>query len=801
MAIKKSQLYSTLWESCNTLRGSMDASQYKDYVLIVLFIKYLSDKARQGDSAIELPEGCSFEDFVALKQNPHIGEEINKKLEKIKEVNILFLGRLALPNFNDSTKFGQAKQMTDTLSKLIGVFENDALDFSKNRAADDDLLGDAYEYLMKNFAAESGKSKGQFYTPAEVSRVIAKVLGLDQADRSNITIYDPTCGSGSLLLRANAETQHGDATLYGQEKDSSTASLAMLNMLLHNMPEAEIKLGDTLNAPQFIQLGNLQTFNYCVANPPFSTKGWLAGTGDDQYHRWRPDYMPPAKNGDYAFLLHLIASMKPGIGKGACILPHGVLFRGNAEEVIRTDLVKNKRVIEGIIGLPANIFFGTGIPASIIVLNNSRTAQGIFFIDASEGYVKDGNKNRLREQDIRKIVDVYNARLEIPHYSRFVPLAEIETNGCNLNIPRYIEPIDREETQDLDGHLNGGISKAELEAIGHWQNFDGLWQTLLTECRPGYYSLAIQPSEVFATIADADSVKMRKHETTELLGEWEIFAREAFGKLDGTAKSMIESLACQMRDTFNASSVMDCYDAFGVFMDYALAFLQDDMFAIYGDSWLVARELEKELDKKDKVKSWEGMLIPKQLVKQEFFLAGLTRVNALQQKAEEAQGALEQFIQECADLGDDDPLSEIKDDDRIASDADCKKVVRKLKTDAERKAEAEAIQKYLDLRAAVSSANKAYREADASLDAEAMNRYPLLTEEEIKLLLVDRKWFPAIRKGIAALFDNILQNFASSLVKLHERYQDTLPELEAEMAAAQAEVHQVLKEMGFTWQE
>ena len=252
MAIKKSELYSTLWKCCDELRGGMDASQYKDYVLVILFVKYISDKSRNDlNFMIDIPAGCHFEDFVALKGHANIGEEMNKKMAALSEANQL--DGVFIADFDDETKLGKGKDKVETLSGLIGIFQTSDLDFSKNRAADDDLIGDAYEYLMKNFATESGKSKGQFYTPAEVSRVIAKVLGLDKVNSIRTTIYDPTCGSGSLLLRAKAETPT-DATLYGQEKDNATVGLAKMNMILHNDPYATIKQGDTLNDPQYLSL-------------------------------------------------------------------------------------------------------------------------------------------------------------------------------------------------------------------------------------------------------------------------------------------------------------------------------------------------------------------------------------------------------------------------------------------------------------------------------------------------------------------------------------------------------------------
>ena len=446
MAIKKSELYSTLWKSCDELRGGMDASQYKDYVLVMLFVKYISDKAKSdADFIMEIPQGCSFDDFINLKGKDNIGEEINKKIASLAETNGLG-GVINVADFCDELKLGKGKDLIETLSKLIGIFQSSGLDFGKNRASDDDLMGDAYEYLMKNFATESGKSKGQFYTPAEVSRIMAKVIGLDKATAISNTIYDPTCGSGSLLLRALAETPHG-ATIYGQEKDSATVGLAKMNMILHGETTADIKQGDTINNPLHKKPDSnvLATFDYIVANPPFSTKSWLKSAKEnDVYGRWNEGTIgvPPEKNGDYAFLLHIIRSMNRN-GQGACILPHGVLFRGNSEADIRKYIL-SQGYLKGIIGLPANLFFGAGIPACIIVLDKKEHAnrKGLFMIDAKAGYAKDGPKNRLRERDIRRIVDVWLEQKDVPHYARFVQNEEIVKNDYNLNIPRYITLVE-----------------------------------------------------------------------------------------------------------------------------------------------------------------------------------------------------------------------------------------------------------------------------------------------------------------------------------------------------------------------
>ncbi|MDF1578586.1 MAG: type I restriction-modification system subunit M, partial [Desulfobulbales bacterium] len=451
MALKKSELYSFLWQSCDELRGGMDASQYKDYVLVLLFIKYVSDKyAGMPYAPITIPPGAGFKDLVALKGRPDIGDQINKKIiAPLANANKLS----DLPDFNDANKLGSGKEMVDRLTNLIAIFENKGLDFSRNRADGDDILGDAYEYLMRHFATESGKSKGQFYTPAEVSRIMAQIIGINAAATSAATtVYDPTCGSGSLLLKVGDEA--GTAvTLYGQEKDAATSGLARMNMILHDNPTALIVQGNTLADPKYKEGDLLKTFDFVVANPPFSDKRWVNGIdpANDPHERFKPFGTPPAKQGDYAYLLHIVRSLK-STGKGACILPHGVLFRGNAEGDIRRNLIR-KGYLKGIIGLPPNLFYGTGIPACIVMVDkeNAQSRKGVFLIDASRGFEKDGPKNRLRSRDIHQIVDVFNRRFEVAGYSRMVSLAEIEKNDFNLNIPRYIDSQTTEDRQDIEG--------------------------------------------------------------------------------------------------------------------------------------------------------------------------------------------------------------------------------------------------------------------------------------------------------------------------------------------------------------
>src|SRR6266571_1892383 len=528
MALKKSELYSSLWSSCDELRGGMDASQYKDYALVLLFIKYVSDKyAGVPYAPITIPEGASFADMVALKGKSDIGDQINKKI----------IGPLAnanklsdMPDFNDATKLGSGKEMVDRLTNLIAIFENKSLDFSKNRAEGDDILGDAYEYLMRHFA----------------------------------TVYDPTCGSGSLLLKVGDQAS-AKVTLYGQEKDAATAGLARMNMILHNNPTALIVQGNTLADPKFKEGGSLKTFDYVVANPPFSDKRWSTGIDpqNDPHERFKYFGTPPARQGDYAYLLHIVRSLKSH-GKGACILPHGVLFRGNAEAEIRRNLIR-KGYIKGIIGLPANLFYGTGIPACIIVVDkeDAHARRGVFMIDASAGYIKDGNKNRLRAMDIHKIVDVFNKRLELPKNSRMVGFEEIEKNEFNLNIPRYIDSQQAEDIQDIEGHLRGGIPTVEVDALQrYWAVCPQLRQALFKDNRPGYLDLAVAKERIKSAIYEHPEFVAFIGCMNALFAKWREQSSATLRSLQAGChpKQVIAGLSENLLTHYSGKPLIDKYD-------------------------------------------------------------------------------------------------------------------------------------------------------------------------------------------------------------------------------------------------
>lgn len=686
MAIKKTQLYSILWESCNILRGSMDASQYKNYVLTMLFLKYISDRVKSDpDLYFQLPEGCSFDDIVKLKNKPNIGEEIQKALRQIARVNPDLNNIIDEADFDDSAKLGTGKAKIDTLSSLISVFQRDFLDFSSNRAGDDDIIGDAYEYLMKNFAAESGKKKGQFYTPAEVSRLMAQIIGIHKDMRPQISIYDPTCGSGSLLLRAKALANNG-VSIFGQELDGATRGMAVMNMYLHGVDDADIEVGDTIEKPYFKDgINQLQTFDYAVANPPFSQKGWIKGEVkiNDTYGRWGSEDnqapIPPAGYEDYAFLLHIIKSLKPQ-GRAACILPNGVLFRGNEEEKIRRKLIE-RRLIRGIISLPGNLFFGTGIPACIIIIDKGKvnSSKGIFMIDARAGFTKDGAKNRLREQDIRRVYDTWETlesleaggRLDdseiFPHYARFVPYTEItnERNDCNLNVSRYISPEDTEVRQDIYAHLklNGGLPAHDIdEGLEYvWHHCPTLKHELFAQLCPGYYKLAVDKKEI------GEAINFNR-EFLELGGEFSHAVEEWFHQASKQMKNLapgckpkelIEEWSNSLLETVGmVDGLVNAYDVYDILMGYWQEAMQDDCYLISRDGWkaelncdtLVTDKKSKEVrfvaKKNPTYRDYNCDLLPVSVVVGRYFKAEEDEVKKAEERVAQLSAEIEQMEEE-----------------------------------------------------------------------------------------------------------------------------------------------------------
>jgi type I restriction enzyme M protein len=781
----------------------MDASQYKDYVLVLLFVKYVSDKAKSDtDFLIEVPQGGSFDDMIALKGKPEIGDEINKIIARLAEANDL-KGVIDVADFNDSDKLGSGKAMQDRLSNLVAIFEEPALDFSKNKAEGDDILGDAYEYLMRNFATESGKSKGQFYTPSEVSRVMAKVIGISKAERLDQTVYDPTCGSGSLLIKAADETKHG-ITIYGQEMDVATRALAKMNMILHGHEMAEIWRGNTIADPHFKKSdGVLKTFDFVVANPPFSYKSWSNGIdpAHDEYGRFEGFGIPPKKNGDYAFLLHMIKSMNSN-GKAAVILPHGVLFRGNVEAEIRKNIIK-RGYIKGIIGLPPNLFYGTGIPACIIVLDkeNAENRNGIFMINSSKGFFKDGNKNRLRSRDMHKIVDVFTRQLEIPKYSRMVPYDEIcdEKNDYNLNIPRYIDSQEEEDIQDIDAHLKGDIPNLDIDALkDFWSVCPSIKSTLFTASkRAGYSVIKVEQDKIKTTIFNHPEFEAFSKKVEAIYDEWQKKNKKHLTsvQINEKPKELIFTISEDILSTFAKLDLIDKYEIYQHLMDYWAETMQDDVYMVVMNGWKIEINILK--NKKGKETGWDCDLIPKELVIKRYFSEKQEEIDKFFHELEEAGHNKESLEEEHS--GEDDLFAEARSDAGKITKGELNKRIKEIKGDQEYVDELKALQEYVELLDKESELKKKIKTAETELDKVLLKKYTLLTEEEIKTLVVDDKWLSHLKNCVHSEMERISQRIAGRLKELAERYETPLPELTKEVEDLSKKVEGHLKNMGFKW--
>jgi type I restriction enzyme M protein len=827
--IKKSDLYSSLWASCDELRGGMDASQYKDYVLFMLFIKYISDKYGNSDDfapPVTIPKGASFKDMLALRGKSDIGDKINTQvIAPLVQANDR-LARSDFPDFNDSNKLGEGQAKVERLTNLVNIFARPQLDFSQNRADHDDILGDAYEYLMRHFATESGKSKGQFYTPAEVSRVIARVIGISPDNtKASTTGYDPTCGSGSLLLKVAAQAGKR-ITLEGQEKDVTTAGLARMNMILHDFPTANIVSGNTLAAPKFKDGEQLRTYDYVVANPPFSDKTWTTGLtpSRDPFQRFAWGE-PPAKQGDYAYLLHIIRSLK-GAGKGACILPHGVLFRGNAEATIRQQLVRSG-ILKGIIGLPANLFYGTGIPACIVVLDKENAAgrKGVFMIDASKGFKKDGNKNRLREQDIHRIVDVFTKQADTPRYARMVPLAEIADpkNDFNLNLPRYIDSTEPEDLQDIDGHLRGGIPERDLDALGaYWKVLPSVRGVLFepmdaTGGRPGYSRLKLPLAEVKPAILGNAEFAAFQQKATKGFADWRkaTTPRLTGFEKDGHPKALIETIAEDLLASFRQAPLLDAYDVYQHLMDYWAETMQDDAYLIAADGWVKSaqpREIVQVKDKNNKLtwpephdylkgkRRFKSDLVPAPIIVARYFVAERDVIEALDNLLATLEQQLDEMLEENS--GEEGLLAEViegeGDKQKIAAKA-VKARLKEIGKDPLYADERAALDAYIDLLDQQTEAKAKRKTAQEDLDKKIDAKYPKLTEAEIKTLVVEDKWMARLSAAVQGELDRVSQTLTGRIRELAERYATPLPKLTEEVETLAARVKEHLKKMGAVW--
>ncbi|MXV77686.1 N-6 DNA methylase, partial [Candidatus Poribacteria bacterium] len=606
-------------------------------------------------------------------------------------------------------------------------------------------------------------------------------------------------------------------TVYGQEKDNATYALARMNMILHDNPTAEIWHDNTLSAPYFKGDDNrLKRFDFAVANPPFSDKAWMTGfkPDEDEYNRFEHG-IPPAKNGDYAFLLHFIASLK-STGKGAIILPHGVLFRGNKEADIRRKLIEHG-YIKGIIGLPANLFYGTGIPACILVIDkeNVKHRTGIFMIDASKGFLKDGNKNRLRAQDIHRIVSVFNNQTEIDGYSRMVPTYEISdtANDYNLNIPRYIDNSEPEDLHDLDAHLNGGIPDTDIDALKpYWDQFPTLRQELFAaNGRPGYSDPQVDAQQVKQLILSHNEFTDYQQRITAVYERWQNTHAPLLNGIDDSTKprDIIDALSENLLTQFDDVPLLDPYDVYQKLMDYWEDVMQDDVYLITTDGWVKAsqpRDIIQEKNLKEtpdltiKKKKYKMDLIPPSLIVARYFADEQTEIDALQTVLESADMALAEYIEEHT--GEEGLLSEVVNDSgnvtKTSVNARIKELTPNLMTRNETQdndEEQEALEQCLSLIDAKAKADKTVKDAQLALDEQVLARYGTLTKVEIKQLVIDDKWFATIQTAVTDEVQRLTQKLTERVKELEERYVQPLPELERKVAVYSTRVREHLKKI------
>jgi type I restriction enzyme M protein len=468
--VSQSEINGILWKACDTFRGAVDPSEYKNYILVMLFVKYISDvwqdhyaklveeygdpKSKTAQERIErrlkrerfvLPAHCTFSALYEQRNAASIGEVINTALDEIEDSNKEKLeGVFRNIDFNSEASLGQTKERNNRLKSLLEDFSDPRLDLRPSRVGNMDVIGNAYEYLIGKFAAGAGKKAGEFYTPPEVSQLIARLVDPKPGER----ICDPACGSGSLLIKCGNQVGSKDFSLWGQENIGATWALAKMNMFLHGMDNARIEWGDTIRNPKLLSDDRLMKFEVVVANPPFSLDKWGADeAGADHYNRFHRG-IPPKSKGDFAFISHMIETITETSGRVGVVVPHGVLFRGSTEGKIRQQLIE-ENLLDAVIGLPANLFFGTGIPAAILVFRKQKPDKSVVFIDASREYVDGKNQVSLSDAHLDKIVATYKARENVDKYAYVADFAEVKENAFNLNIPRYVDTFEEEEEIDI----------------------------------------------------------------------------------------------------------------------------------------------------------------------------------------------------------------------------------------------------------------------------------------------------------------------------------------------------------------
>lgn len=849
--ITSEEIKRRLWDGANELRGSMDASRYKDYMLGLMFYKFLSDKTLEefkiSSDLGQITESELVEEYVKAKIE--YGEELDKMLQMalgyyvapeylyqswLKDINS---GNFEVQKVTDSlNNFERTIAVSSDSSDFKGLFSSSTLDLTDTALGSNlnersknikslillfadlnmvalqkgDVLGDAYEYLIGQFAMESGKKAGEFYTPQQVSEVMAQIV----AKMSDVkTIYDPTVGSGSLLLTVkkhlDKEVQK-DLSYYGQEKNTATYNLTRMNLLLHGVrPEKmTIKNGDTLSHdwPEDPERPNEGVqFDAVVMNPPYSVKGWnKAGLKVSDPRFEIAGALPPDSKGDFAFLLHGLFHLGQK-GTMAIVLPHGVLFRGGAEGEIRERLLEKNR-IDSIIGLPSNLFTNTGIPVAVMILKKSRKIdEPVMIIDASRSFIKVGKQNVLQEKDIAKIVDTYVERREEKGYSCLAKRKDILENQYNMNIPHYVEAIDEEIPQDVDAHLLGGIPQQNIEDLKVLQSTvpDVLEQSL-KEVRNGYVELLKPVEEIFKGILSDARIVAKSKEIESKAKSYVDKYWDILRVVDNNRNlnQLMDDMLVEIKTILAEFNYIDVYNGYQIVAEiWKNSLVHDTEIITLSDFYTAGRTREPNMvtkgsgdKKREEQDGWVGMIVPNELIEKRLYSDELEGIETKKMRIQEIENELSDIV-EATKVEDSDEADALGGILNEAGEAfENKSVKSELKKASKGTDEYKLLKNIEELFTDKSALSKAVKADEKALKEAVQERILTLTNEEIDRLIYE-KWFGNTVETIVGLAELPLKTELNTLQMLHDRYADTLSALDEESSDLESAFEVLLSEL------
>lgn len=840
--MNKQQLASKIWESANKMRSKIEANEYKDYILGFIFYKFLSDKEvrylkEQGFEQEDI-EALSEEDdetmqyvrnnvgyFIAYKDLFSTWLTMGKDFDVSNVTDALSaFSRLINPNYKKVfdkifetletglSKLGDsAASRTKAISDLIHLIKDIPMDGKQ----DYDVLGFIYEYLISQFAANAGKKAGEFYTPHEVSLLMSEIVAYHLRDRKEIKIYDPTSGSGSLLINiGRSVAKHMDdennIRYYAQELKQNTYNLTRMNLVMRGILPANIETrnGDTLENdwPWFDESDPVGTYNplyvdAVVSNPPYS-QHWdpIGKEGDPRYARFG---MAPKSKADYAFLLHDLYHLKPD-GLMTIVLPHGVLFRGGEEGDIRRNLIENNH-IDAIIGLPANIFFGTGIPTIIMVLRQKRENTDVLIVDASKGFEKVGKNNRLRSSDIRRIVDAYIARADLPKYSRKISREEIRKNEYNLNIPRYVDSSEGAESWDIYASMFGGIPMSEIDALAdYWAAFPGLKETLFAQNETPYASLTVE--DVAAAVREHSAVRSFMNSFDGAFSDFPQILRAELIEQSETLPVTKEEgvLSGMIFERLSRLPLIDRYEAYQI-LDDNWTKTAVDLEIIQTEGFDAVRKvdphmvLKKKGDKESEVQDgWVGHVLPFDLVQRELLQAELTDLKAKESRLNEISTSYDELLEEIPE--EDRSGDCFSDDNSIFVPAAVAKEARQIRTAIKKGAVyADDSIEHVFLRvdeliAEEKTVKKDLKAAQEALEERTRQTIEQLSDEQAKNLL-EAKWIKPLMQSLYGLPEAILTTLTDKVKSLATKYDVTLAGLEEDIQETEASLTAMLDQL------